>query len=69
LANWDKKGKDNEQFLKLFHWDGKELIEKFAIDFHAEKLGRPHQMRFGAHALYPKLAGTVTPGVALAQSE
>jgi hypothetical protein len=23
-----------------------------AIDFIAEKLGAPHQMRFGAHALY-----------------
>lgn len=56
LANWDKKGKDNEQFLKLFHWDGKELKEQFAIDFTAEKLGRPHQMRFGAHSLYSKLA-------------
>ena len=57
LANWDKKGKDNEQFLKLFQWDGKELKPTFAIDFLAEKLGRPHQMRFGAHALYSSLAG------------
>jgi methanethiol oxidase len=52
LANWDKKGKDNEQFLKLFHWDGKTLQPQFSIDFTAEKLGRPHQMRFGAYALY-----------------
>lgn len=52
LANWDKKGKDNEQFLKLYHWDGKELQQQFALDFYAEQLGRPHQMRFGAHALY-----------------
>lgn len=57
LANWDKKGKDNEQFLKLYHWDGKELKEQFAIDFYAEKLGRPHQMRFGARALYAGPAG------------
>jgi selenium-binding protein 1 len=21
LANWDKKGEDNEQYLKLFSWD------------------------------------------------
>jgi selenium-binding protein 1 len=52
LANWDKKAQDNEQFLKLYHWDGKELKEQFAIDFYKEQLGRPHQMRFGAHALY-----------------
>jgi selenium-binding protein 1 len=56
LANWDKKGKDNEQFLKLFHWDGKELKPQWTIDFTAEKLGRPHQMRFGALSLYSKLA-------------
>lgn len=52
LANWDKKGADNEQFFKAYHWDGKELVEQFAIDFTASKLGRPHQMRFGAYALY-----------------
>ncbi len=64
LANWDKKGKDNEQFLKLYHWDGKELKEQFAIDFHAEKLGRPHQMRFGAYALYSGVAKQEGQGVA-----
>ena len=60
LANWDKKGVDNEQFLKLFRWDGKELKEAFAIDFTAAKLGRPHQMRFGAHALYTDVAGALS---------
>ncbi|MEE9345753.1 MAG: selenium-binding protein SBP56-related protein, partial [Methylococcales bacterium] len=52
LANWDKKGKDNDQFLKLYHWDGKKLTQQFEIDFIKEKLGRPHQMRFGANSLY-----------------
>lgn len=52
LSNWDKKGQDNEQFFKAYTWDGKNLTQQFAIDFIAEKLGRPHQMRFGAHALY-----------------
>ena len=52
LANWDKKGKDDEQFLKAYDWNGKELIHKFAIDFYKEKLGRSHIMRFGAYALY-----------------
>ena len=52
LANWDKKGKDNEQFFKLYHWNGKQLKQQFAIDFYKEKLGRPHQMRFGAYSLY-----------------
>ena len=56
LANWDKKGKDNEQFFKAYAWNGKELTPKFAIDFYAEKLGRPHQMRFGAYSLYTGLA-------------
>jgi selenium-binding protein 1 len=54
LANWDKKGNDNEQYLKAYTWDGKKLSQTFAIDFIAEKLGRPHQMRFGAHALYAR---------------
>ncbi len=52
LANWDKKGEDNEQFFKAYTWDGKELQPQFAIDFTAEKLGRAHQMRFGAYSLY-----------------
>ncbi|MEO1867800.1 MAG: selenium-binding protein SBP56-related protein, partial [Methylococcales bacterium] len=52
LSNWDKKGQDNEQFLKLYHWDGSALKQQFAIDFMQEKLGRPHQMRFGAFSLY-----------------
>jgi hypothetical protein len=25
LANWDKKGGDDEQFLRGFNWDGKQL--------------------------------------------
>jgi selenium-binding protein 1 len=48
LANWDKKGDDNEQFLALFHWDGKELTEQWRIDFNKEKLGRAHHMKFSA---------------------
>ncbi|MEC4747559.1 selenium-binding protein SBP56-related protein [Methylomicrobium sp. Wu6] len=52
LANWDKKGADNEQFLKGYAWDGKQLTQKFAIDFTQEKLGRAHQMVFNAYSLY-----------------
>jgi selenium-binding protein 1 len=54
LGNWDKKGEDDEQYLKLYHWDkgNMEMKEQFAIDFYAEKMGRPHQMRFGSYALY-----------------
>jgi methanethiol oxidase len=54
LANWDKKGKDNEQYFKGYQWDGKKLKEQFAIDFTQEKLGRPHQMVFGAYSVYGK---------------
>jgi len=54
LANWDKTGADNEQFLKAYTWDGKELAPRFEIDFTAEKLGRPHMMAFGSAALYAK---------------
>jgi selenium-binding protein 1 len=52
LANWDKTGDDNEQFLKAYIWDGKELRERFSIDFQKEVLGRPHLMNFGSSALY-----------------
>ncbi|MBC8210320.1 MAG: selenium-binding protein [Gammaproteobacteria bacterium] len=52
LASWDKKGADNEQYLKAYSWDGKNLVENFSIDFYKEKLGRAHQMRFGAYSLY-----------------
>ncbi len=50
LANWDKKGADNEQFLKAYGWDGKELSEQFVVDFHKEGLGRAHHMKFSARA-------------------
>jgi selenium-binding protein 1 len=54
LANWDKTGDDNEQFLKAYTWDGKQLRERFEIDFLKEQLGRPHLMNFGSRALYAK---------------
>lgn len=64
LANWDKKGADNEQFLKAYDWNGKELVEKFEVDFNKEKLGRAHHMKFTGGALastgYP--AGEANPG-------
>jgi selenium-binding protein 1 len=48
LARWDKKGEDNEQFVKAYNWEGKELKPTFALDFTALKLGRPHHMLFGS---------------------
>jgi len=48
LANWDKGGADNEQFLRGFTWDGKDLTQKFEIDFTKEKLGRAHHMKLGS---------------------
>lgn len=52
LAKWDKKGQDNEQFLKACDWDGSQLKHRFTIDFAQAKLGRPHMMRFGSSRLY-----------------
>src|SRR3989440_226184 len=48
LARWDKQGADNEQFLRGYAWDGKELKPAFDLDFTALKLGRPHHMLFGS---------------------
>jgi selenium-binding protein 1 len=52
LANWDKQGEDNDQFLKLYDWDGRELKPRFSLDFREAGLGRPHIMRFGSASLY-----------------
>jgi len=54
LANWDKTESTGAdlQYFKLYSWDGKDLTPGFHIDFLAEGLGAPHQMRFGAYALY-----------------
>jgi selenium-binding protein 1 len=67
LANWDKKGEDNEQYVKLFHWNGKELEPVWTVDFIEQKLGRAHQMRFGAYALYGSNGGDSRSNEALAQ--
>jgi selenium-binding protein 1 len=48
LANWDGIGGTDEQFLRAFHWNGKELSPAFEIDFRAAGIGRPHIMNFGA---------------------
>jgi len=57
LANWDKveapEGEDL-QYFKSYTWDGTRLNHEFSIDFVAENLGLPHQMRFGAYSLYGK---------------
>lgn len=50
LAKWDKTGKDDEQFVKLYGWDGKALTELFKVDFYKLKLGRAHHMKLGAKA-------------------
>ena len=54
LANWDKGGDDNEQFVKAYSWDGAKLEPLFAVDFLAEKLGRPHIMRFGQEGFWAR---------------
>ncbi|TMH45946.1 MAG: selenium-binding protein [Betaproteobacteria bacterium] len=57
LANWDKGGADNEQFIRGFAWNGSELSQKFEVDFLKEKLGRAHHMKLGSRALYAKPKG------------
>ena len=59
LANWDKTGSNDGadvQYFKLFKWDGENLTPDFSLDFVEMGLGSPHQMRFGARALYGKPA-------------
>ncbi len=62
LANWDKTGENDEQFLRAFNWDGKELTPAFEVDFYKEKLGRAHHMKFGTNAIkaaYEDVEGTL----------
>jgi selenium-binding protein 1 len=68
LANWDKKGDDNEQVLRAYDWDGKDLRLKFEVDFNRLKLGRAHHMKFTARPAGRLLAETAPPArrVALA---
>lgn len=63
LARWDKAGADNEQFVRAYSWDGKELKPSFELDFTALALGRPHHMLFGS----TKLGAARTPAVASRQ--
>ena len=48
LEKWDKVGADNEQFLRGFSWNGKELALAFEVDFAKQGLGRAHHMKFSA---------------------
>ncbi len=54
LANWDKTESTGAdlQYFKLYGWDGEKLTPRFHLDFIEMGLGAPHQMRFGAYALY-----------------
>ena len=51
LANWDKTGENDDQFLRAFNWNGQELTPVFEVDFYMEKLGRAHHMKFGTNAI------------------
>lgn len=62
LSNWDKTGEENEQFVKAFSWDGKKLAPLFAVDFTAEKLGRPHLMRFGQEGFWASKSAATAVG-------
>ena len=61
LAHWDKKGADNEQFLRAYNWDGHALTPTFEVDFTKEKLGRPHHMKFSAKASRSRGLAALTP--------
>ena len=61
LAKWDKKGADDEQFLRAFGWDGKALTPAFEIDFYKEQLGRAHHMKFSARPAAKAARADVEP--------
>jgi selenium-binding protein 1 len=61
LEKWDKGGADNEQFLRAFTWDGRELKAAFEVDFTKEQLGRAHHMKFSAKGGGKSLAEAYAP--------
>ncbi len=67
LANWDKKGADDDQFLRAFDWDGKDLTLRFEVDFNKLKLGRAHHMKFTARPTGRDIASTATAVAAVAR--
>jgi selenium-binding protein 1 len=68
LAKWDKKGAEDEQFVQLFAWDGKDLKETWKVDFYQHKLGRAHHMKLGAASVQRSIAGAGQGGAALASN-
>jgi selenium-binding protein 1 len=68
LANWDKKGDDNEQVLRAYDWDGKDLALKFEVDFAKLKLGRAHHMKFTARPAGKSMATMAPAGLNVAQA-
>jgi methanethiol oxidase len=48
--------------LKAYDWDGKDLVEKFEVDFYKEKLGRAHHMKFTGGSRTASAAPAETPG-------
>jgi methanethiol oxidase len=67
LEKWDKGGADNEQFVRAFAWDGKELKLAFEVDFAKEKLGRAHHMKFSAKPTGKSMAQVAREQVAMAR--
>lgn len=61
LANWDKKGADDEQVLRIYDWNGQELVQKMEVDFYKLKLGRAHHMKFSARPTGKPLAAMIEP--------
>ena len=51
VYRYDQDRKDL-QYFKIYDFDGKNLRHKLTVDFIAQQLGYPHQMRFGAYSLY-----------------
>ena len=68
LEKWDKGGADNEQFVRAFDWDGKELKQAFEVDFAKEKLGRAHHMKFSAKGSGKSMAQVAREQVAQAHT-
>ena len=68
LSKWDKKGIEDEQFVKRFAWDGLQLTETWKVDFYKAKLGRAHHMKLGARRAAATARGASLPIVQAVQA-
>jgi selenium-binding protein 1 len=61
LPHWDGRGESEEQFVRAYGFDGKDLEPRFEVDFVSRGLGNPHGLFFGSLSFYRGRVARVSP--------